>query len=158
MAGDTGIMVNDFGYWLDINPDSPNAMAPGKKMEDPMGPVHVLRDGRLVLAIGTPGSFGIPQTIAQMLMNVLDFGLNIQAAIEAPRVRLTGEPGRGVQVEPRLDPAVIAALAERGHAVQVIGAYDILVGGGQGIAIDPATGLITGGADIRRDGVAFGLA
>ena len=100
MAGDTGIMVNDFGYWLDINPDSPNAMAPGKKMEDPMGPVGVLRDGQLVLAIGTPGSFGIPQTIAQeMLMNVLDFGLNIQAAIEAPRVKLTGELGRGVQVE-----------------------------------------------------------
>jgi gamma-glutamyltranspeptidase/glutathione hydrolase len=157
MAGDTGIMVNDFGYWLDLNPDSPNHMRPGAKMEDPMGPVHALRDGRLALAIGTPGSFGIPQTIAQMLLNVLDFGLNVQAAIEAPRVRLAGEPGYGVQVESRLDPAVRAALAERGHAVAVIGAYDILVGGGHGLAIDPATGLITGGADIRRDGVAFGV-
>jgi gamma-glutamyltranspeptidase/glutathione hydrolase len=151
-------MVNDFGYWLDIDQTSPNAMAPGKRMEDPMGPVHVLRDGRLTLAIGTPGSFGIPQTIAQMVLNVLDFGLNVQAAIEAPRLRLAGEPGRGIQVESRFDPAVIAALTERGHQVEVIGAHDILVGGGHGMAIDPATGLMTGGADIRRDGAAFGLA
>ena len=157
MAGDTGIMVNDFGYWLDLDQDSPNAMVPGRKMEDPMGPIHVLRGDRLVLAIGTPGSFGIPQTIAQMVVNVLDFGLNIQAAIEAPRLRLAGAPGRGVQVESRFDPGVLAALAARDHEVETIGAFDILVGGGHGIAVDPVTGLITGGADIRRDGVAFGL-
>lgn len=157
MAGDTGIMVNDFGYWLDIDQASPNAMAPGKRMEDPMGPVHVLRDNRLVLAIGTPGSFGIPQTIAQMLLNVLDFGLNVQAAIEAPRLKLAAAPGHGVQVESRFDPAVISALSERSHQIEVIGAHDILVGGGHGLAIDPTTGLMTGGADIRRDGAAFGL-
>jgi gamma-glutamyltranspeptidase/glutathione hydrolase len=158
MAGDTGLMVNDFGYWLDIDQQSPNAMAPGRRMEDPMGPVHVLRDGRLVLAIGTPGSFGIPQTIAQMLLNALDFGFNVQAAIEAPRLRLAAEPGRGIQTESRFDPAILAALAERGHQIEVIGAHDILVGGGHGLAIDPASGLMTGGADIRRDGAAFGLA
>jgi gamma-glutamyltranspeptidase/glutathione hydrolase len=157
MAGDTGIMVNNFGYWLDVNPDSPNHMAPGRRMEDPMGPVHVVRDGRVVLAIGTPGSFGIPQTIAQMLLNVLDFGHTIQAAIEAPRLRLGETPGRGVMLESRFDAAVRAGLAERGHELQVLGPFDVAVGGGQGIAIDPATGLITGGADIRRDGVAFGL-
>jgi gamma-glutamyltranspeptidase/glutathione hydrolase len=157
MAGDTGMMVNNFAYWLDINADSPNPMAPGRRMEDPMGPVHVLRDGRLVLAIGTPGGFGIPQTIAQMLLNALDFNLNIQAAIEAPRLKLAGEAGRGVQPESRFDPAVREALAARGHALQVLGDWDWAVGGGHGIAIDPATGLATGGCDTRRDGVAVGL-
>jgi gamma-glutamyltranspeptidase/glutathione hydrolase len=157
MAGDTGIMVNDFGYWLDIDPASPNHMAPGQTMESPMGPVHGLRDDRLVLAIGTPGSFGIPQTIAQMLINVLDFGLNIQAAIEAPRLKLAGSPGAGVQIEPRFDPAVLTDLSARGHVIDRIGDYDILVGGGQGLTIDPDSGLMAGGADIRRDSVAVGL-
>ncbi len=122
-----------------------------------MGPVHVLRDGRPVLAVGTPGSFGIPQTIAQVLINVLDFGLTIQAAIEAPRLKLAGTPGRSIIVESRLDPAVHAALEERGHVVEVIGPWDMQVGGMQGIALDPATGLLLGGADPRRDSVAFGL-
>ena len=115
------------------------------------------RHGRLLLAIGTPGSYGIPQTIAQMLVNVLDFDLNVQAAIEAPRLRLGETAGLGVMIERRVTSATIADLAARGHELQVIGDWDILVGGGHGVAIDPATGLITGGADPRRDGAAFGL-
>jgi gamma-glutamyltranspeptidase/glutathione hydrolase len=156
MAGDTGIVINNFGYWLDLSPDSPNHMAPGRRMEDPMGPVHVVRDGRLTYAVGTPGSFGIPQTIAQVLINLLDFGLNVQAAIEAPRVRL-GALGRQVQIESRVPEAVREDLIARGHEVEVVGAWDILVGGMQAVAIDAATGLLMAGADPRRDGVAFGL-
>lgn len=158
MAGDTGLMVNDFGYWLDLDPASPNQMRPGARMEDPMGPVHVINDNRLLLAIGTPGGHGIPQTIAQMLLNALDFGLPIQAAIEAPRLKLATGPGRGVALESRIDPVARTILTARGHELELLGEWDMGVGGGQGIAIDPVTNLLTGGCDTRRDGVAFGLA
>lgn len=157
VAGDTGFFANNFSYWTDIDQASPNSMKPGRRMEDPMGPIHVVRDGKLVYAIGTPGSYGIPQTIAQMLLNHLDFGYHVQAAIEAPRLRLHERPGRAVSVERRFDPAVLSELEARGHRPEVVGAWDKLVGGGQGIALDPNTGLLSGGADPRRDGVAVGI-
>jgi gamma-glutamyltranspeptidase/glutathione hydrolase len=119
-----------------------------------MAPCIVTRDGKPILGIGTPGSYGIPQTTLQMLLNALDFGMNVQAAIEAPRAR-TFE-GTLVDAEGRIPSDVIADLRARGHEIRVLPEWSAQVGGGHGLAINPTSGLMTGGADPRRDGAAIG--
>ena len=154
IAGDTGMAVNNFLYWQDLNPDSPNHLRPGFKGEMPMAPCIVTHDGRPILGIGTPGSYGILQTTLQMLLNYLDFRMNVQAAIEAPRVRAF--EGTLVDVEGRVSPRVRAGLAERGHSFNLLEDWTWRVGGGHGVAVDPETGVLTGGADPRRNGAALG--
>jgi gamma-glutamyltranspeptidase/glutathione hydrolase len=154
VAGDTGIVVNNFLYWQDVNPESPNHLRPGATMECPMAPCIVSRDGAPILGIGTPGSYGILQTTLQMLLNVLDFGMNVQAAIEAPRVRIFERTL--VDAEGRIAPSVAEELGRRGHEVRPLPDWSWTVGGGHGVAIDPETGVFTGGADPRRDGMALG--
>jgi len=154
VAGDTGIPMNNFLYWQDVNPESPNHLRPGLPMECPMAPCIVTRDGTPVLGIGTPGSFGILQTPLQMLLNRPAFGFNVQTAIEAPRVRAFERTL--VDVEGRLPAATIEGLRARGHELRVLDAWTSAVGGGHGVAIDPSSGLMTGGADPRRDGAAIG--
>ena len=119
-----------------------------------MAPCIVTRDGRPVLGIGTPGSYGILQTTLQMLLNALDFGMNVQAAIEAPRVRAFERTL--VDVEGRISAKTVAALAALGHEPRLLPEWTMQVGGGQGIAFDAESGLMTGGADPRRDGAAIG--
>jgi gamma-glutamyltranspeptidase/glutathione hydrolase len=154
VAGATGIPLNNFIYWQDVNPESPNAITPGRSMEMPMAPCIVTRSGKPILGIGTPGSYGILQTTLQMLLNRLDFGFNVQAAIEAPRVRAF-ERTR-VDVEERIPAATLEGLRARGHEINVLEAFTAQVGGGHGVAIDPESGVLTGGADPRRDGAAIG--
>jgi gamma-glutamyltranspeptidase/glutathione hydrolase len=73
VCGDTGIVLNNFLYWTDLDPRSPNFMQASQQQRDmPMSPCIVTRDGQLVLGIGTPGSYGILQTTLQMLLNALD--------------------------------------------------------------------------------------
>lgn len=154
MAGDTGIMLNNLSYWFDFEEDSPNAIAPHKKIEMCMAPAAIYGpDGRLFMVIGTPGSFGILQTTPQMIANVLDHGYNIQAAIEAPRFRVFA--GTELHLEGRFPADVQADLTALGHGVKVIEDWSWSVGGGHGILIDPDTGARYGGADPRRDGVAL---
>ena len=155
VAGETGIVMNNFLYWTDLDPASPIYMRPGSaQREIPMAPSIVTRaDGQPTLGIGTPGSYGILQTTLQMLLNALDFGLNVQAAIEAPRVRAYERTI--VEVESRVPESTRAALAELGHDVRPIPPFSWRVGGGHGIARDPESGLLAGGADPRRDGQAI---
>ena len=104
--------------------------------------------------MGTPGSYGILQNTPQFLMNVLDFGMNVQEAIEAPRFRCTS--GRHVEMEERFPSHVRRALQDLGHEVDVIEPWSMSVGGAQGIQIDTEAGVFQGGADPRRDGYAIG--
>ena len=155
VAGDTGIPMNNFLYWTDLDPDSPNYMRAGAQRESGMSPCIVTRDGRPILGVGTPGSFGILQTTPQMILNYLDFGMNVQAAIEAPRVRAFERTL--LDVESRIPAEVRADLSDRGHEIRVLEPFTWRVGGGHGVAIDSLSGVLTGGADPRRDGqsVAF---
>lgn len=150
----TGIALNNFMRWFDREPTSPNAIGPAKKNEMCMSPAQVWDDAGLRLVIGTPGSYGILQTTPQMMMNIIDHGMNIQAAIEAPRLKTS----RGFQVdaETRIDPGVLAELEARGHRINPLGDWSYGVGGGQGIMLDADTGSLMGGADPRRDGYALG--
>ncbi|MEM7029412.1 MAG: gamma-glutamyltransferase [Chloroflexota bacterium] len=151
----TGVALNNFIYWFDRNPDSPNAIGPSKKIEMCMSPVQIWDDDGLRTLIGTPGSYGILQTTPQMIMNLIDHGMNIQAAIEAPRLTVTA-PGYGVNIESRVSESVLTELMLQGHQFNRLGDWSALVGGGQGIMIDPETGSFMGGADPRRDGYAIG--
>ncbi|HKU95014.1 MAG TPA: gamma-glutamyltransferase [Vineibacter sp.] len=147
----TGVCLNNFLYWADVNPKSPNRSAPGGVLPVCMAPSIGLRDdGKPVLALGTPGSYGILQTQVQALVQYLDYGLPLQEAIEAPRTRLMD--GRAVHPESRIDDKTLAALRQRGHDVMPLPAWHMRVGGMQAIAIDASTGAMTGACDPRRDG------
>jgi gamma-glutamyltranspeptidase / glutathione hydrolase len=151
--GSTGLSLNNFAHWFDLDPESPNVIAPHKRVEMCLAPSQTWRDGKLALMVGTPGSFGIMQTTPQMMMNVLDHGYSIQAAIEAPRFRTM--TGTELPIEGRITDEVIEGLRRKGHEVQVLEPWTPFVGGGQGILIDPESGAFFGGADPRRDGYAL---
>jgi gamma-glutamyltranspeptidase / glutathione hydrolase len=145
----TGVCLNNFLYWADVNPKSPNRVKQGDAMPICVAPSIVTQDDKPVLALGTPGSYGILQTQPQALVQYLDFGLPLQQAIEAPRARLTD--GRAVLLESRVESKVHEELRARGHALSSGPDWTMKVGGMQGVAVDPA-GTFTGGCDPRRDG------
>jgi gamma-glutamyltranspeptidase / glutathione hydrolase len=149
----TGIVLNNILKWSDRESTSPNVLRPGRKSGTMMSPTQVFRDGTFRLSIGTPGSYGILQTQPQMLLNVLEFDLNLQEAIEAPRVRVYRD--RLVDFESRIPEATRAGLADRGHQVKVLEDWSWVVGGGQGIARDPESNALMAAADPRRDGYAL---
>jgi len=151
----TGLVLNNILKWADRDPDSPNVLKPGRKSGTMMSPTQVFQDGAFALSIGTPGSYGILQTQPQMLLNVLEFGLNLQEAIEAPRIRVYRD--RLLDAESRIAEATRAELGRRGHQVNVIDDWSWVVGGGQGIARDLESGALMAGADPRRDGYALAI-
>jgi gamma-glutamyltranspeptidase / glutathione hydrolase len=151
----TGIVLNNILRWSDRDPASPNVLRPGRQAGTMMSPTQVFRGGEFNVSIGTPGSYGILQTTPQMLLNVLEFGMHIQEAIEAPRVRIYRD--RLIDAESRIPPLTRSGLAERGHAVNVIDDWSWIVGGGQGIVRDPESGALMAGADPRRDGYALAI-
>ena len=77
----TGIMLNNFCHWFDLDADSPNVIGPRKKNEMCLSPGMIWRDGRLFACIGTPGSYGIMETTPQFMVNVMDHGMTVQAAV-----------------------------------------------------------------------------
>ncbi|KZD07859.1 gamma-glutamyltransferase family protein [Oceanibaculum pacificum] len=148
----TGVCLNNFLNWGDLEPASRNPLVPGGRYAMCLAPSIGTRDGEAVLALGTPGSYGIMQTQSQAMVHLLDYGLELQAAIDAPRGRLFD--GRLVNLESRVSPETTAALRQRGHDVQPLGAFSWSCGGMHAIARDPATGALEGAADSRRDGAA----
>jgi gamma-glutamyltranspeptidase/glutathione hydrolase len=147
----TGVVLNNFLYWADVQPGSPNLARPGEALAMCMAPSLSTREGQPCLALGTPGSYGILQTQVQAMVSHLDFGLGLQAAIDAPRARLWD--GRLVEIENRVAPEVVAGLRERGHDARAFAAgYTMRVGGMQAIRRDVTTGRLVGAADPRRNG------
>jgi gamma-glutamyltranspeptidase / glutathione hydrolase len=155
MVPGTGMLLNNLLMWADVDPRSPAALRSGAAMQTRMAPTQVFRDGTFLLSIGTPGSYGILQTTPQMLLNVIEFGMTVQEAIEAPRVRAYRD--RLVDVEGRVPAETRDGLTARGHQLNVIEDWSWVVGGGQGIRRDPESGALQGGADPRRDGYALAI-
>ncbi|MGE5191894.1 MAG: gamma-glutamyltransferase [Deltaproteobacteria bacterium] len=153
----TGVALNSFAYWCEIDPacPTPNLMAPGKRWAACMAPVQVFREGgkKFWFSIATPGSYGILHTTVQMLLNIVEFGADCQAAIEAPRFRLYEETR--MQIESRVRSDVLRDLSRRGHQLEIVGDFNYVVGGGQSVMIDPESGARLAGADPRRDGYAL---
>jgi gamma-glutamyltranspeptidase/glutathione hydrolase len=157
---ETGVALNSFAHWceIDLECPTPNVIAPGKRWAACMAPVHVFRKGNsgehtFWFSVSTPGSYGILHTTVQMLLNVIEFGADCQAAIEAPRFRLW--EGTRMQIENRVGLTVLQELSRRGHLLELLGDFNYVVGGGQAVMIDPETGARLGGADPRRDGYAL---
>jgi len=151
---DTGILLNDFLYWFDLDADSPNVVAPHKKVEMCLSPGMIWKNGKVFACMGTPGSHGIMETTPQFMSNVMDFEMSIQAAIDAPRVR--PQESNRVIAEGRISSDVLAGMTARGHLVDRHPDFSMTFGGAQGIMIDPDSGTFSGGADPRRDGYAVG--
>jgi gamma-glutamyltranspeptidase/glutathione hydrolase len=149
----TGLCLNNFLNWTDLDPTSPNRLVPGARYAMCLAPTIGTRGGELALSLGTPGSYGILQTQSQALVHWLDYGLELQAAIDAPRGRLFD--GRKVNLESRVEAPVMEELRSRGHDVTPLGAYSWSCGGLHAIARDAGTGALEGAADSRRDGAAM---
>jgi gamma-glutamyltranspeptidase/glutathione hydrolase len=159
VAGDTGVLMQNRGVFFSLDPGHVNALAPRKRTFHTLIPAMLLVDHRPYLVYGTMGGEGQPQTQAAVVTRVVDFGYDIQAAIEAPRWlygRTWGLPTRALYLEGRFSPATAAELKRRGHPVEVLPAWSETMGHAQGICIDHETGVRFGGADPRGDGAAAG--
>ena len=155
MIPETGVLLNNFVYWSETDPEcpTPNRIEPGKRWSCCMAPVHVVDGNDFWFSIATPGSYGILQTTMQMLLNIVEFGADVQAAIEAPRFRVWEDTR--MQIEDRVPADVRGELEARGHALEDIGDFSPQVGGGQGVMVDRQSGARLAGADPRRDGYAL---
>ena len=150
VAGDTGILLHNRGSLFNLTPGSPDEISPHKRPLHTLIPAFVMKDGRPWLSFGVMGGDHQAQGHVQVLVNLIDFGMNVQEAGEAARVN---HGNNGLQVESAIPEAVRTALTERGHKVTLsVGLY----GGYQGILFDPRTGVLMGGSDVRKDGLAIG--
>src|SRR5690349_5911720 len=152
MVPGTGITLHNRGSLYELDPAHPNVIAPGKRPFHTLCPAMVLNPDRsLMMVVGTPGGDGQPQTLVQVITNVLQFGLTPQQAVEAARFRWYGRERLGV--EPGIPADVREALSKRGHQVQVQEPSEEF-GGAQVILVTPAGGKIAG-ADPRREAYAI---
>lgn len=157
VAGDTGIVLQDRGAGFSLDPNHPNRLEPGKRPFHTIIPAMLFKDGNLVMSYGVMGGDIQPQGHVQVLVNLVDRGLNLQEAIDAPRLRYIS--GRSVMLEPEIGESVIDALVAMGHerALPPEGMrHRTLMGGGQAVMVDPETGALVGGSDKRKDGMALG--
>jgi gamma-glutamyltranspeptidase/glutathione hydrolase len=164
ILGDTGILINCRGCYFWLDPDNPNVLAPHKRPRTTPCTFIVLKQGQPCMTLGTPGGDSQPQSCLQVFTNIVDFGLNVQEAVEAPRFCGSSFPQspwphrvhpNRLQVEARLSPTLIEALSARGHRVEVVGPWGIR-NGFTPILVNPETGVYHGGADPRKESVMLG--
>ncbi len=156
MVPGTGIVLNDQMRNFSSRSSSPNYLMPGKQMRSTQAPTLVAKDGELVFALGSPGNYRIITTVTQLLVFVLDFGVPLDEALALPRI-YSRDSDDELAMESRFPEETFAALREMGHEISVRGEMDLFFGGAQAVVRDPETGMLTGGADRRRDGVAMGV-
>ncbi|MDW8059699.1 MAG: gamma-glutamyltransferase [Thermomicrobium sp.] len=117
VAPDTGILMNNGMFWFDPEPGHANSIEPGKRPLANMAPTFVFSDDRLFLVLGAMGGRRIIDAVAQVVSNVVDHRLGIQAAISAPRIDCSVQPSA---VSARIDPRAIAELERRGHRLEIV--------------------------------------
>ena len=150
---ESGVQWQNRGASFTLGP-GPNALAPGRLPFHTLNPALArLNDGR-VLAYGTMGGEGQPQTQAAVFTRHVLFGQDMQAAVSAPRWllgRTWGADSTNLKIESRADPALVAALAAAGHDVELVGPYEDMMGHAGAVAFHP-DGRIEGATDPRADG------
>jgi len=156
VAGDTGIALHNRGFGFVLDPGHPNCVAPGKRPFHTIIPAMLFREQRPLVSFGVMGGDVQAQAHVQVVSNMVDHGFNIQEALDSPRFHYID--GDRVALEPGFGEAVVADLRARGHDVSDENAVALRggFGGGQGIMIDPVTGVLWGGSDRRKDGCAIG--
>lgn len=160
VAGNTGVVLQNRGAYFSLDPSHPNRLEPGKV------PLHTLiasiakRNDKLWAVLGCMGADGQPQIQLQTYIAMIDFGLDIQEALEMPRFlsgRFSlGEPRDTLHMEARFSRDTISKLEQRGHRVNRWGPWNEQAGHAHGIAIDPDSSVLIGGSDPRSDGAAVG--
>jgi len=153
VAGDTGILLHNRGSGFNLTPGSPDQIAPHKRPLHTLIPAFVMKDGKPWLSFGVMGGDHQAQGHTQVILNAIDFGMNVQEAGEAARVT---HGNNGLLVESNVPESVRAALIQRGHKVTSNANPGGAFGGFQGIMLDPRTGVLMGGSDVRKDGLAIG--
>ncbi|EHR72848.1 gamma-glutamyltranspeptidase [Burkholderiales bacterium JOSHI_001] len=169
----TGITVPGYGFLLnneltdfnftptaDASTGNPGAndVAPFKRPRSSMSPTLLFKNGRPIAAYGSPGGATIINSVFNTTLNLVDHRMSIQQAIDAPRLSVTSAlgtvscEGGASFMQPPIPAASFDALKALGHLMPAAGTCSASIGSVQGVAIDPATGLQTGGADLRREG------
>jgi gamma-glutamyltranspeptidase/glutathione hydrolase len=155
IAGDTGILLSNRMCGFSTEAGHPNVVEPRKRPSMTLNTCMIFRDGRPWIVYGTPGADAQVQTNFQHAVDWVDFGMDVQTAIESPRYRHL--PGNKLLLESRFAPETIEALRAKGHEVVVGGPWEKETGGAQAIMVDPRSGVLQGGADPRREGYAIGF-
>ena len=171
IAGDTGILLNNRMTYWHLEEDHVDCLQPGKRVRHTMNPVMVFEGnddgnpGRLKLVLGTPGADTQVQSNLQVISHVLDFGMTVAEAVEAPRWKNNQSPTESniphvcedeLLLEGRFPPETSDELRRRGHRVRVLEPWDGVVGREMMIQVDAETGALQGAADPRYDGYAIG--
>lgn len=131
VGGDTGVILQNRGSFFSLDEGHPNRLEPGKRTFHTIIPAMLLRDGQPALAYGSMGGEGQPQTQAALATRMVDFGYDVQQAIEAPRWlmgRTWGMESRDLWLEARISDEVARELTLRGQPVQRLGAWGDIVG------------------------------
>lgn len=156
VVADTGVLFSNQMRHLHTDPDSPSRVGPGRRPRSNQSPLIILKDGQPYMAIGTPGNDGIWQRMAQVLVNIFDFKMDIQQAVSSPRMIYGGFEETGTKmppifaVEDRIPVSTMDSLRAMGFKVHPIPSDE---GSVNGTIRDPATGFLYGGADPRRLGL-----
>ena len=159
IVGDTGLFFSNQMRHMHLEPDSPSQIRGGIRPRSNQTPTIVLKDGEAVMALGSPGGDQIWQRVTQTLVNLIDFGMNIQDAVSAPRFAFGGPEETGNSntpvwmVEDRVPAAIVDKLKAMGHEIRLVPSEG---GAVNGIVRDPKTGMLTGGADPRGRSYAIG--
>ena len=145
----TGIALHNRGAGFRVQPGHPNSVQPGKRPLHTIIPAMAMRGGQPLLCFGVMGGPYQPVGVVHVLQNMVDFGMDVQQALDAPRgFRYTG----AFEAERGINESVVQELARRGHPVE---RATVPLGGGQVIEIDQATGVLRAGSDPRKDGCAL---
>ncbi len=145
----TGILLNNEMSDFDAEPGRPNSIQPGKRPVSSISPTIVFDRGKPMLALGMGGATRIISGLAQIIMNIADYRMSLSDAIGAPRVTGYSEV---ITLESRIPEVVRRKLVSFGYSLDVRKAFDIFLGGAQGVMVAPASGRLEGGADPRRAG------
>lgn len=162
VMGDTGILFNCRGDYYSLVRGEANALEPGKRPRSTLQSTLVMKDGQPYAILGSPGGDDQVMRTMQTLINMIDFGMNIQQAIEAPRWSSRSFPASpfphtmypgDISVESRISEATRQALIDKGHKLRVAAPWSL--GSNGGIVIDSSTGVLSAGADPRVDAYAW---
>ena len=152
VAGETGICLQNRGALFSLEEGHINMLEPHKRPFHTIIPAMVFKNGEFYMTFGVMGGSMQPQGHAQVLLNIVEFGMNIQEAISAPRFRHVSD--LRIMLEPEIGEDVRAGLLKKGH--EIIPHVPYSYGGGQGIIFNKETGVKMGGSDPRKDGMAAG--
>jgi gamma-glutamyltranspeptidase/glutathione hydrolase len=152
----TGIVMNNATMWFDPRPGAANSLGPGKRIVWAGTPTLVLRHGRPFMALGAPGGRRIISAVVQVIVNVLDCGMGMQAAVAAPRIHCEG---REVEADALIGEEGIGGLRRLGHEVTVReeSFSTSYFARPNGVLVDPATGELRGGVNQYKPALAVGL-